>query len=420
VAPVVHPPIPDGTVVIDGSRIHAVGPTSELRDRYGDIPERDLGSVVLTAGFVDTHCHVEWSMAPAGRPCSGGFAGWLAPMLTHRTALTDDDFLACARWGVAQSLLSGSTLILDAGPTGAAALAAHELGIRAHAHLEAFGRFAGEEATAEAQRLAARVVHLDRPRVRGGISPHAPYTVGPDFWRALAADPDLQGRPWMTHIAESDQERPAIADAAGPLADLFTRNGFSVATWPGTGSVVARLADHGALRHGLVAAHCVHLDAGDHATLADHHVAVAHCPVSNASIGVGHHDLTRSAAAGLAVGLGSDSPATDGRFDLRAVLHAAVPRDPDSSLRWLTLDGARVAGRDDELGHLSVAAHADCVAVQIPAGSQRPVDDLIDPAAPIHTVIVGGEIVVDDGRLTRADRSTIETAAQEIQRRLMG
>lgn len=248
VVPVSGAPIADGTVVVDGRHIVAVGPSGAIADVYEGVPERDLGAVALTPGFVDAHCHVEWSLSPHAGPCTDGFAAWLERILRRGSAMQPNDFLVSARSGVASALCAGTTLILDAGPTGAGAPAADELGLRAHVHLEAFGRVSDEEAAAQVAQFAPRVCALDADRVRGGVSPHAPYTVDPALWRALADHPDLRHRPWMTHVAESEQERAAIAGDGGPLTAFFDTRGSRPGIWPGTGSVIARLAANGALR----------------------------------------------------------------------------------------------------------------------------------------------------------------------------
>src|SRR5690606_33108072 len=134
-----------------------------------------------------------------------------------------------------------------------------------------------------------RVADLDGLAAAGdggvavGVSPHAPYSTGPALWAALDRRRDLADRGWATHIAESPAEDDAILRRTGPLIDLFAAAGFAVGRWDGDGGGVARRMDAaGALRRGLVAAHCVRVGARDLAVLRDRGVAVAHCPRSNA------------------------------------------------------------------------------------------------------------------------------------------
>ncbi len=418
--PVDRPPIADGSVVVAANRIVAVGASSDVGPGYPDVDVVDLGSVALTAGFVDSHCHVEWSLSPHAGPCTDGFAAWLTRIMERGAAMQPYDFLVAARVGVAQALLAGTTFMLDAGPTGAGAQAADELGMRAHVHLEAFGRLDGAEATQHAAAFSPRVAALDGELVRGGVSPHAPYTVSPALWQALATHPDLGGRPWMTHVAESDQELRAISGADGPLTDLFRTRGSSPGSWPGSGSVVSRLASAGALSPGLVAAHCVHLADDDLQTLRAAGVGIAHCPVSNADLGVGAHDLRASRSAEVPVGLGSDSPATAGRYDVRQVARATSERDPHQRLHLATLGGAAVAGRAHEIGSVTPGYLADLVAIAIAPGTREPVEALLDQGARVAMTMVDGLIVARDGVLAAGDHGAIIAAGAAVRTRIGG
>ena len=89
-------------------------------------------------------------------------------------------------------------------------------------------------------------------------------------------------------------------------------------------SGIRLLASRGLLRPGLVAAHCVTVDDEEIALLAEHGVAVVHCPRSNALLGCGIAPLRKLLDAGLTVGLGTDSPASTPSFDMFEELRAAV------------------------------------------------------------------------------------------------
>ena len=150
-------------------------------------------------------------------------------------------------------------------------------------------------------------------------------------------------------------------------------------------------------------------------------VPVAHCPRSNALLGCGTAPLTELRAAGVRVGLGTDSPASTPSFDPWEELRAAVAgarareRRPDAlgaadALRLATLDAARALGLDSEIGSLTPGKRADLTVVSI-AGS--PYDPVEDPAV---AAVFGGtpagvlETVVDGHTRYRQG----ETAWQEV------
>jgi len=393
---VTGPPIHDGAVVVDDGRIVDVGPADTVAVRHPDAPELDLGAAVLAPGFVDTHCHLEWANArPA--PEATTFADWLRMMMAAGAHMTPHDFAASAERGARAALANGTTTVVDSGPTGAGAEALRSLGLRGVVHVEAFGRDRGADADRAADTLAERIAALDGGAlVRLGVAPHAPYTVGPELWAALARHPDLADRPWTTHLAESPEELPAISGCDGPLRSLFASRGSTPGAWPGAGSVVSRLHAAGALRPGLVCAHCVHLEESDPSLMAGAGVGVAHCPTSNRSLNVGTMRIDPLTRAGLPVGLGTDSPATDGRYDLRHDARMAVDlgRDPASVLRLMTLGGARVAGLDHLVGSVEVGRRADLVAIAVPDPlDTSPETALIASTAPPVMVMVDGTIL---------------------------
>jgi 5-methylthioadenosine/S-adenosylhomocysteine deaminase len=416
-------------VAVRDGRIAAVGPAAAVVPTHPDLPVEDLGDRILTPGFVDAHCHLEWSLLDGLLP-PAPFGPWLGDMLAMRRRMRPDDHAAAARAGALRALRAGTTTLADSGPSGAGAAALATLGLRGLVHLEAFGREEGDAAAAAAAAFEERLPALDAaagPRVRVGVSPHAPYTVGPALWASLRARPGLAGRPWATHVAESRAETEAIAAGTGPLAELFARGGMVPGRWPGGDGdgPVPRMAAGGAFAPGLVAAHCVELGPGDAAVLAGAGVSVAHCPRSNVHLRCGRAPLEALRAAGARVGLGTDSPASGGDYDVRAEARAArdlqagaVDLPAAELLRLATAGGAEALGMEGEVGALAPGLRADLVAVADPGGDAGPEARAMDPAAAVHLVAVDGEILLRDGDPTRADGGTIDRDAAEARARL--
>ena len=66
-------------------------------------------------------------------------------------------------------------------------------------------------------------------RTRLGLSPHSPYTSGPDLLRAVSQRAESLGLPLAIHVAESAAESELIARGTGPLAPTASRtaDGFA-------------------------------------------------------------------------------------------------------------------------------------------------------------------------------------------------
>lgn len=375
VVPVDGPPISSGAVAVEGDRIVAVGTSDELG------AGRRFEQAAILPGLVNAHSHLEYAVY-AGFGDGLAFGAWILLHVERKSRIGPDDFLAVARLGAAECLAAGITATADASFGGAAATAMSELGLAGIAHQEVFGTD-----PALAASLPERVAALERstgPRVRVGVSPHAPYSVSAELFRAVL---DL-GLPVTTHVAESDDELAYLLRGEGPIAAL------SEVEPPGT-TPVRHLATHGLLRPGVLAAHCVKVDADEIALLAEHDVAVAHCPRSNAVLGCGVAPLGELLAAGVRVGLGTDSPASAPSFDLfaemRAALYAARARAgrPDAlsaaeALELATLGSARALGLEEEIGSLAPGKRADLAVVSLAGSPFLPWED------PVVAVVFGG------------------------------
>ena len=398
VLPIDAPPIADGAVVIEEGWIAAVGSAADLGVglRYDD--------AAILPGFVNCHTHLEYAVY-AGFGDALDFGDWLQVHIARKRRLDWDATVAIARLGAAECLTSGVTTVGDASYTGAAAVACAELGLRAIVHLEVFG--AGADGLIRFDELRARVEGSLSELVRLGISPHAPYTAGEELYRAAAS----LGLPIATHLSESDAELEWLVGGTGPWQSL------AEFLQPPLGeSGVRRLARAGLLGPRIVAAHCVQVDAEEIALLRAADVAVAHCPRSNALLGCGAAPLADLLAAGIRVGLGTDSPASTPSFDMFDELRAAVltargrERRPDAltatdALALATLGSASALGLAAEIGSLTPGKRADLAVVGLAGSPYHPWED---PAAAVvfggspHRVlatIVGGEVRYAPGDL---------------------
>lgn len=420
--PVAAEPICDGAVAVLDGRIAMVGAASAVAAAYPSLPVHDLGHAVLAPGFIDVHCHVEWSLTGGLFPSDDGFGPWIGALLGLNERRTREMHAAAAALGALRALQAGSTTLMDAGPTGAGVAALTRTGQRGIVCPEAFGTHP-EHAPASAERCAATVAEVAAhagPRVTVGISPHAPYSTCPALWRALA-DHLPHGTPWTTHLAESTHELDALR-GHGVLTEAMRAHGMGTPVWPldETGSPITALDRDPGIPAGLVVAHAVHIGDADIEALARSGARVAHCPVSNVTLRCGRSPIERLRAAGVPVALGTDSPASAGAYDLRRearachTLHAAagIHIAHRTLVEMITRDAARVLGRDD-VGCLQPGAAADLVAVT-PAAEWIDGDPhvaLLEASSRVTGVWVEGERLLDNGTPTHVDATAIESTA---------
>ncbi len=409
VLPVDGPPLRDAFVSWEDGRITeiAAGRADDHRD----------GAVILP-GLVNAHSHLEYAVY-AGFGDGEPFGGWLATHILRKRALDHEAMLGIARRGAADSLAAGITTTADYSYSGVAATAAAELGLRAVVYLEVF---AADPAVAERQFEDTRGRVAETELVRLGVSPHAPYTCSVEVYHwALSL-----GIPVGTHLAESANEQLWLEHGTGPMAVN------AAVLVPPTGKrAVATLAD--VLCPELLCAHCVEVTPSEIRLLAEHDVPVAHCPRSNAMLGCGIAPLAELRAAGLRVGLGTDSPASTPSIDpweeLRTAVYAARARElrPDAlgaadALRLATIDAARALALDEEIGSLAPGKRADLTVLSL-AGS--PYDPVEDPAV---GVVFGGSpagvletIVNGETRYRQGEQSwpEVRSTASAARRRML-
>jgi cytosine/adenosine deaminase-related metal-dependent hydrolase len=378
VLPIEGPPIEDGAVAIDEGRIAAVG----TRDELGAGTHYD--DAVLLPGFVNAHSHIEYAVYAGFGDSLTDFAEWIRLHTERKRRIGWEEYVDIARLGAAECLRSGIATIGDCSFSGAAAVAMDELGLRGIAYLEVFGADPAE-AMEQFEELRDRAAEHFGERVAVGVSPHAPYSVSAAVYHACAE----LGLPVATHISESESEVRYLLDGGGAWETI---------PWlvdpPGT-TGTRLLAREGLLGPHVLAAHCVVVEPEEIALLAEHDVAVAHCPRSNAYVGCGLAPLRELRRAGLRVGVGTDgvssTPSHDYFDELRAVVMMARARErrPDAmtaaeALELATLGGARALRLEAEVGSLVPGKRADLAVVSVEGSPYVPVED---PAA---AVVFGG------------------------------
>lgn len=199
------------------------------------------------------------------------------------------------------------------------------------------------------------------------------------------------------------------------------------------GSKVAALDRWGILDERLTVAHAVWLVDAELDTLAARGVRVSHQPSSNLRLRSGVARVPAMLARGIEVGVGLDGMALDRDDDLftEVRLAMALGRPPGMESHALTTrdvwrmateGGTRAALGRTDLGALAPGAPADLVLLDlealrgpIRAVEHAPVDLLVNRARRdmVRTVMVAGEVLVDEGRHVRVDRERVVASVND-------
>lgn len=420
VLPISAAAIENGAVAVGRQRIAGVGPTANIVAMFPGSKIESLGEAVILPGLFNTHTHLELTALRGYlEKEETNFFAWLRKLTIARMErMTPDDIRVSATWGACEAVRAGITCVGDASDAGLQSmLALQEVGLRGVVFQESFGPDA-RLAQENFEKLKLKVDELrahESELVRAGVSPHAPYTVCPPQLELIAELALSEGLTLMMHAAESEAEDLLLREGCGAFAEGLARRSIEWKT-PGM-STIQYLKQVGILETQPLLAHCIRVDDEDIETLRETECVVVHCPKSNAKLGHGRAPFAEFIEAGVMVGLGSDSVASNNTCDIleEARFATLLSRAAGEHVSAEQALRAAVFG-----GELTEGAKADLIAVSLSGAHQTP---SYDPAATlifsssgrdvILTVIDGRE-VYRDGRVTTVDEDRLRARVNEI------
>ena len=200
-------------------------------------------------------------------------------------------------------------------------------------------------------------------------------------------------------------------------------------------TLVAHLDALGMLGPQFCAAHAVWLTEDDRTRLADSGASVSHNPGSNLKLGSGVADLRRMLDCGVNVAVGTDGSSSSDNLNVFEAMRLAsyLSRVQDHPVeRWVTArealratteGGARALGFE-KIGRIEKGYLADLVFIDLSALHYVPANDIVaqlvfgEDGTGVESVMVGGRLVLDRGRVVNIDLPRIRAEAQEAVERL--
>jgi 5-methylthioadenosine/S-adenosylhomocysteine deaminase len=196
-------------------------------------------------------------------------------------------------------------------------------------------------------------------------------------------------------------------------------------------SLIRYMHDLGLLQPHTTIAHSVWVSDDDMALMGDAQCSIAHNAVSNQKLGAGIAPIRRLLDAGVNVGLGTDGISSNDTARIFDVMRVAglihSTSGPDYS-QWVsaaeilhaaTLGGARSALLEQTTGSLEVGKAADLIMLDLMSYAFTPLNHIdrqlvfSENGSSVELVMVAGEIVMRDGRLTRIDEAEILAEIRE-------
>lgn len=432
-----HAYLPGGDVAFEDGVIRFVG-----RNYAGPADTTiDGAGFMVMPGLVNIHSH------PSSEPMNKGFTDEVGSPGFYNSSLYEylpvfraqgEEIKACVRVALSELLLSGVTTLADlsmAHPGWLDLLA--EAGMRVcvapmfrsgrwytkngHVVDYAWDEAAGEKAMAEAFAIIERAEQHPSGRLFGMVVPAQIDTCSETLLRESGQEARARGLSWQIHAAQSVSE----------FHEITRRHGFTPIAW----------LDHlGLLNERAIVGHGIFLD--DHPStpwhtkrdlsiLADTGTTVAHCPTVFARRGMTLKNFGRYRKGGVNMGIGTDTYPHNMLDEMRLAAYLARTQATDPHIltthdlfEAATTGGARALGRDD-IGRLAPLCRADLVLVDVTNPRMRPGRDplrsLVYAAGDraVHTVIVDGQTVVQDGKLLTMDYAAAAEVLHEAQKRVM-
>ena len=397
-----------GTVYIIGDRIASV---DKMPEGFAADKVIDAENKLVMPGL--TNCHTHTYMALFRNLADDvAFDEWLfRRVMPLEDKLTPEDAYWGAMLSCTEMLKTGTTSFLDMHMfQGKTAQAAVDSGIRGviSRGLVGEGNDAGG-ATRIREALEEAEQFKDCPTLSFMLGPHAIYTCDTDYLGIVMETAKQHNLPLHIHLSETRYE----------VSECIKNHGCSP---------VKYLNNMGFFDQHTVAAHCVYVDEEDRRILAERGVFAALNPKSNMKLGNGFAPVAQMLEQGVNTCLGTDSAASNNSLDLfsemnfTALIHKGTAESAQSVsaqqvLKMATSGGAAALGLS--CGKLEVGRLADIVLLDLNRPQFCPRHNL--PAAlcysangsEVDTVLVVGNVVVEQGKLTQFDETEIYRKAQE-------
>lgn len=409
-----------GHLGIEGSRICFVSKEQRDADKFLSLHKDnckviDATGFIVMPGLINTHTHIAMALL-RGISDDVPLMEWLNehiwPVEAH---MGYNEILIGAKLGALEMLKGGTTTFVDMYPyEEAVAEASEEAGIRAVVSPCAMD-FRMPHFEEDWRAVQKRFSNSNLVSMMIGV--HAIYTCSPENMKhAMELSEQLSTGIHIHHSETKDEEKT--------VRERYNAN------------PTEHLVNVGLIKRPTLAAHCVYMSDEDITAFAENNVSVAYNPQSNMKLASGIAPIAKMLDAGVNVSIGTDGASSNNDLDMwdemrtASLLQKVNTMNPCvltayQVLQMATVNGAKAIGKEGELGILQEGALADIILVDFEKPHLYPHTNLISElvyschASDVDTVIVNGEIVVENRKCTTMDETKVCTDAQNTIEKLL-
>ena len=409
-----------GHLGIEGSRICFVSKEQSDADEFLSLHKDnckviDATGFIVMPGLINTHTHIAMALL-RGISDDVPLMEWLNehiwPVEAH---MGYNEILIGAKLGALEMLKGGTTTFVDMYPyEEAVAEASEEAGIRAVVSPCAMD-FRMPHFEEDWRAVQKRFSNSNLVSMMIGV--HAIYTCSPENMKhAMELSEQLSTGIHIHHSETKDEEKT--------VRERYNAN------------PTEHLVNVGLIKRPTLAAHCVYMSDEDITAFAENNVSVAYNPQSNMKLASGIAPIAKMLDAGVNVSIGTDGASSNNDLDMWDEMRTASLLQKVNSmnpcvltayqvLQMATVNGAKAIGKEGELGILQEGALADIILVDFEKPHLYPHTNLISElvyschASDVDTVIVNGEIAVENRKCTTMDETKVCTDAQNTIEKLL-
>jgi 5-methylthioadenosine/S-adenosylhomocysteine deaminase len=412
-------PIDNGSVLVRDGRIAKVGKFTARADVVVDAE----GHLVMP-GLVQGHIHLCQTLF-RGAAEDLALLPWLKKFIWPLEAAHDEESIhASALLTCAELIRGGTTAFLSIETvrhTSSVMEAVDDSGLMAvigHCLMDETGGYdplavGVDDALAYCDVLLKHYANHDRLRV--AVAPRFALSCSAENMREASAYARDRGLMLHTHASEQADEVDLVRKLTGM-------------------SNVEFLDSVGLSGPDVCLAHCVHTAQSEREVLKDTRSSVAHCPSANFKLASGIAPVPEYLRMGINVAIGADGAPCNNRLDqfiemreaglmqkIRLGPGALAARDV---VRMATEGGAKALGWESEMGTLDPGKRANIIVVDqggfAALPSEDPATTLVysNTGADVVMTVVNGEVLFEDGRLTRIDEDKLRADVRSQRKKL--
>lgn len=420
--------ITDGAVAIDDDRIAAVGKTADLAGNLTAAKEIDARGKLVMPGLIDTHVHNTQQLGRGLADDCDIPVHLLERLYGYEKELVEEDAYWAALCCQLELIRAGTTCFIDPGSyfPEQTVKAVGESGLRGVIARTAFDvhetpigtlpekmfRETTEEAIERGEAVVRRFNGAHGARVKAWFALRILVGCSDRLIREIKKRADANGVGIVMHAAESRDETVASRIRHG-LPD------------------VERMDALGALGPNMVLIHMGWASPKELVLCMKHDLKVACTPSTGYRLGMGSMEFGRfpeMIELGVTVALGSDAAMSSNYLDIVREMFLAsggckaqrldpTIMPPETVIEMATLNGAKAALWEDDIGSLEAGKKADIAIFDTRGVEWRPV---LNPIANLvyssrggaDTVICDGRVVMEEGMVLAFDERRVLAEAQ--------